>query len=71
MVTADWVPDDSLTDSSGFVATEYLWAILDCPGAYASPEPATGAILLGESGSCRAKWYSSVSVEICEIIKSH
>lgn len=48
MVAADWVPDDSLTDSSGFVASEYLWAVLDCPGAYAFPEPATGTILLGE-----------------------
>ena len=48
MVAATWVPDDSLADSAGMVATEYLWAVLDCPGAYAFPEPATGAILLGE-----------------------
>jgi hypothetical protein len=48
MVAAVWIPDDSLTDSSGFVSTEYLWAVLDCPGAYSFPEPETGAILLGE-----------------------
>ena len=48
MVAATWIPDDSLGDSSGLVSTEYLWAVLDCPGAYAFPEPATGAILLGE-----------------------
>ena len=48
MVAATWIPDDSLLDSSGKVATEYLWAVLDCPGAYAFPEPETGAILLGE-----------------------
>jgi len=48
MVAATWVPDDLLLDSSGKVATEYLWAVLDCPGAYAFPEPETGAILLGE-----------------------
>jgi len=48
MVAADWVPDDSLSDSSGFVASEFLWAVLDCPGAYAFPEPPTGVILLGE-----------------------
>ncbi len=30
------------------VSAEHLWAVLDCPGAYAFPEPATGAILLGE-----------------------
>jgi hypothetical protein len=48
MVAAAWVPDDSLTDSSGMVCEKYLWAALDCPGAYAFPEPVTGAILLGE-----------------------
>jgi len=48
MVAAPWIPDDSLADSSGSVASEFVWAVLDCPGAYAFPEPATGAILLGE-----------------------
>ena len=48
MVAAVWVPDESLLDSSGFVSTQYLWAALDCPGAYAFDEPETGAILLGE-----------------------
>jgi len=48
MVAATWIPDDSLVDSSGNIATEFIWAVLDCPGAYAFPEPETGAILLGE-----------------------
>ena len=48
MVAATWIPDDSLLDSSGKVATEYFWSVLDCPGAYAFPEPESGAILLGE-----------------------
>lgn len=48
MVAAAWIPDDSVVDAAGMVSTEYLWAVLDCPGAYAFPEPATGAILLGE-----------------------
>lgn len=48
MVAATWVPDESLLDSSGFVSMQYLWAVLDCPGAYAFDEPETGAILLGE-----------------------
>jgi hypothetical protein len=48
MVTAAWIPDDSLMDSSGFIATEFIWAALDCPGAYAFPEPESGALLLGE-----------------------
>jgi hypothetical protein len=48
MVAASWVPDDSLVDSSANVSPEYLWAVLDCPGAYSFPEPETGTILLGE-----------------------
>lgn len=48
MVAATWVPDRSLLDASGKVASEYIWAVLDCPGAYSFPEPANGTILLGE-----------------------
>ncbi len=48
MVAATWIPDETLIDESGFVAPEYIWAALDCPGAYAFPEPKNGAILLGE-----------------------
>ena len=48
MVAATWIPDQSMTDSSGYVTKEFLWAVLDCPGAYAFPEPAAGELLLGE-----------------------
>ena len=48
MVAATWVPDVWLSDSTGFVAEEFIWAALDCPGAYSFPEPSDGAILLGE-----------------------
>ena len=48
MVAAAWIPDATLADSSGFVAPEFIWAALDCPGAYAFPEPSDGALLLGE-----------------------
>jgi len=48
MVAATWIPDKSLADVSGKVAPEFLWAVLDCPGAYSFPEPEKGAILLGE-----------------------
>lgn len=48
MVSAPWVPDETLADASGLVATEFIWAALDCPGAYAFPEPQSGALLLGE-----------------------
>jgi len=48
MVAATWSPDESLANSSGNISPEYLWAVLDCPGAYSFPEPEAGAILLGE-----------------------
>jgi hypothetical protein len=48
MVAATWIPDATLTDASGLVAPEYIWASLDCPGAYAFPEPQNGVLLLGE-----------------------
>ena len=48
MVAATWVPDESLADASGQVAPEFIWSALDCPGAYAFPEPQSGALLLGE-----------------------
>ncbi|MEM6747742.1 MAG: hypothetical protein AAF608_10005 [Pseudomonadota bacterium] len=46
-VNADlWVPDESLTDEDGLVATEFLWAALDCPSAYGL-RLADGFVLLG------------------------
>jgi len=48
MVAATWVPDESLLDESGTVSVEYIWSVLDCPGAYSFAEPETGTILLGE-----------------------
>lgn len=48
MVAAAWIPDESLADASGFVAPEFLWAALDCPGAYSFPEPPQHALMLGE-----------------------
>ncbi len=48
IVAAPWMPDASLGDSSGRVKPEFLWAALDCPGAF-SFEPAAGnATVLGE-----------------------
>jgi len=48
MVAAPWIPDASLADESGFVAPEFLWAALDCPGAFSFPDPVQRALLLGE-----------------------
>lgn len=44
VVAAPWQPTPDLADSTGRIAPEYLWAALDCPGAFAiDKEP----ILLG------------------------
>jgi hypothetical protein len=50
LVACPWVPDASLAASGagGRVAPEFVWAALDCPGAFAFPPPAAGVILLGE-----------------------
>ncbi len=46
---APWTPDASLADGSGRVATEFIWAALDCPSAFAVlPVPEGMAIVLGE-----------------------
>ena len=48
VVAAPWTPDASLGDSSGRIRPEFLWAALDCPGAF-SFEPAAGSpVVLGE-----------------------
>lgn len=48
LVASTWIPDPSLDDGNGRVRHEFIWSALDCPGGYAFPPPAQGAILLGE-----------------------
>jgi hypothetical protein len=48
LVAAPWIPDPSLAPASGLVRPEFLWAALDCPGAFAFPEPHEGVVLLGQ-----------------------
>jgi hypothetical protein len=45
---APWTTDASLADESGRVAPEFLWAALDCAGAFAVNEPPRGLALLGQ-----------------------
>jgi len=46
---APWVPHQSLADDDGDVATEFIWAALDCPSGFAVlPVPEGSAIVLGE-----------------------
>ena len=34
MVAGTWIPDASLDDGKGDVASEFLWAAIDCPGSW-------------------------------------
>jgi len=34
MVAGTWVPDATLDDGRGFVAHEFLWSAIDCPGSW-------------------------------------
>ncbi|SDR90873.1 hypothetical protein SAMN05216421_0552 [Halopseudomonas xinjiangensis] len=45
-VAALWTPDASLADRDETVASEFLWAALDCPGFFAV-RPVSGLALLG------------------------
>ncbi len=49
MIAGPWIPDASLGHGARYVRREYLWAALDCPGAFAvMPVPAGRALVLGE-----------------------
>lgn len=48
MVACTWIPDPSLGTAQDAVAPEFLWAALDCPGAYSFPTSSGGKLLLGE-----------------------
>jgi len=47
-VACTWVPDGSLVGDDGLVAPEFVWAALDCPGAFSIPQREEGAVVLGE-----------------------
>lgn len=46
-VSSPWVPDASLTGPDGKVRSEFLWAALDCPGAFAVIDLYDFPLLLG------------------------
>jgi hypothetical protein len=55
-VNADiWMPDASLADEKGLVAPEYLWAALDCPGAFALRAGTTPVLLGRFTGEVRRR----------------
>jgi hypothetical protein len=47
-VACPWIPDASVASARGSVSTEFLWAVLDCPGSFTFPQPAGQVIVLGE-----------------------
>lgn len=47
LYAAPWIPDATLADSEGTVAPEFVWAALDCPGAFALMGDASLTLLLG------------------------
>jgi hypothetical protein len=48
VLAAPWTPHESLADASGRVPPEFLWAALDCAGAFSIMPPEDKLILLGE-----------------------
>jgi len=46
-VTAPWVPDASLCNNTGKISPEFIWAALDCPGAFAAIDGPLPKIVLG------------------------
>ena len=47
IVASPWIPDTSLAGENGFIRPEFVWAALDCPGAFAVFGTITRPILLG------------------------
>jgi hypothetical protein len=47
LVAAPWVPSADLADGDGAVRREFVWAALDCPGAFAVGFSGRGELLLG------------------------
>ena len=48
MVAAPWSPYAALGDGKGLVRREFIWAALDCPGAFAAMLEAPRVIVLGK-----------------------
>jgi hypothetical protein len=48
MVAAPWTPYAALSDGNGLVRREFMWAALDCPGAFAAMMEQPRVIVLGK-----------------------
>lgn len=47
-VAAPWIPQAEFAGAGGTVAPEFVWAVLDCPGAFSFRSPLETPVLLGE-----------------------
>jgi hypothetical protein len=47
-LAAPWIPDASLSDHTGKIRPEFIWAALDCPGGWAVVNKKMRPILLGK-----------------------
>lgn len=65
-VACPWIPHAPVASAGGSVSTEFLWAVLDCPGSFTFPQPEGEAIVLGE---LQAEVLGAVSVgERCILV---
>ncbi|HOI08157.1 MAG TPA: hypothetical protein PK213_13605 [Deltaproteobacteria bacterium] len=47
VVASPWTPDDTLLDEGGEIGSEFIWASLDCPGAFAVIGSCVRPVVLG------------------------
>lgn len=47
-VACPWQPDAIYANEAGLVNSEFIWAVLDCPGAFATTKTELNYILLGK-----------------------
>lgn len=46
-IAATWIPDPSLSDETGYIKNEVIWAVMDCPGGWAIVQEEMRFIILG------------------------
>ena len=67
LYAAPWKPYQVLTDSRGYVKPEFVWAALDCPGAFAAMGNHVRPLLLGR---LTAQIYTPLMVENDYVVTS-
>jgi hypothetical protein len=46
-IAATWIPEPSLSDETGYIKNEVIWAVMDCPSGWAVIQEKMRFILLG------------------------